>query len=207
MQTFLPYPNYALSAHVLDSQRLGKQRVECMQILRSLAQRETMRNAGWLRHPAVQMWRGHERSLMLYLDCCITEWVRRGYNNTMLMTSEPGSSEQRGIPETWLWREIVHPAWLGHERMHASHRAALLHKDPAWYAQFCWDEHAVLDYWWPGPRPEAGQQIVNVATGQVLLVLLSRDGVLDCSDEATGDRCTLPEAQVTLRVWDRARGA
>lgn len=33
MQTFLPYPSGRKSAKVLDNRRLGKQRVECLQIL------------------------------------------------------------------------------------------------------------------------------------------------------------------------------
>ncbi len=36
MQTFLPYPDFARSAAVLDPARLGKQRVETLQILRAL---------------------------------------------------------------------------------------------------------------------------------------------------------------------------
>ena len=35
MQTFMPYPDYSESARCLDRQRLGKQRVEAFQILRS----------------------------------------------------------------------------------------------------------------------------------------------------------------------------
>ena len=37
MQTFLPYSNYPASARVLDNKRLGKQRVEVLQILKALA--------------------------------------------------------------------------------------------------------------------------------------------------------------------------
>ena len=33
MQTFLPYPDFARSARVLDRKRLGKQRVETLQVL------------------------------------------------------------------------------------------------------------------------------------------------------------------------------
>ena len=36
MQTFLPYPDFAESAKVLDNKRLGKQRVECLQIMKAL---------------------------------------------------------------------------------------------------------------------------------------------------------------------------
>lgn len=36
MQTFLPYPNFKASARVLDTKRLGKQRVENLQIMSAL---------------------------------------------------------------------------------------------------------------------------------------------------------------------------
>lgn len=36
MQTFLPYPNFVASARVLDNKRLGKQRVENLQIMQVL---------------------------------------------------------------------------------------------------------------------------------------------------------------------------
>lgn len=37
MQTFLPYPDFRQSAKVLDRARLGKQRVECLQLARAIA--------------------------------------------------------------------------------------------------------------------------------------------------------------------------
>ena len=43
MQTFLPYADFAESARALDQKRLGKQRVEVIQIVRALT-RETY---GW----------------------------------------------------------------------------------------------------------------------------------------------------------------
>jgi hypothetical protein len=36
LQTFLPYPDFAASAQALDQRRLGKQRVEALQVLRAL---------------------------------------------------------------------------------------------------------------------------------------------------------------------------
>lgn len=48
MQTFLPYSDFALCAKVLDNKRLGKQIVECRQIMQCLlGLRE-----GWRNHPA-----------------------------------------------------------------------------------------------------------------------------------------------------------
>lgn len=70
MQTFLPYERFIRSAEVLDWERLGKQRVEVLQILQSLAGLNR-----WTNHPAVRMWRGHELSLMDYgFDIC-AEWA------------------------------------------------------------------------------------------------------------------------------------
>ena len=51
MQTFLPYPDFTASAAALDPRRLGKQRVEALQVLRGL----TVAGYGWRHHPAVRM--------------------------------------------------------------------------------------------------------------------------------------------------------
>jgi hypothetical protein len=45
--------------------------------------------------------------------------------------------------------ELFHPPWLGMPEFHASHRAALLAKKPAYYAQFGWTEEPSLEYFWP----------------------------------------------------------
>lgn len=53
MQTFLPYKSFAESAACLDNKRLGKQRVEVLQILKALHNP----SYGWQNHPAVKMCR------------------------------------------------------------------------------------------------------------------------------------------------------
>jgi hypothetical protein len=154
MQTFLPYPNMAMSVHVLDDKRLGKQRVECMQILRALLDPEG--SPGWVNHPATKMWRGYERALGFYMTLAIREWIRRGYNNTMNAQYglKDGTKEPQWIP--WILPNdffqqgpIVNPPWMGDERLHSSHRAVLLHKDPDWYAQWGWTEQPAEKCWWP----------------------------------------------------------
>lgn len=132
VQTFLPYSDFRRSARALDPRRLGKQRVEAWQILRTL-RGETQ---GWRHHPAVRMWRGHEEALGAYMDACIDEWVGRGYRNAMLRS---GARARRL------------PAWLGDEAFHASHRANLLRKEPGWYARLGWTEDPSLPYVWPEP--------------------------------------------------------
>ena len=43
MQTFLPFQDFAASAKVLDMKRLGKQRVETLQVLKAI----TTTDYGW----------------------------------------------------------------------------------------------------------------------------------------------------------------
>jgi len=78
VQTFLPYANFAASAAVLDVRRLGKQRVEALQILRAL----TREVYGWKRHPAVLMWAGYEEGLAAYGLTMCAEWIDRGHADT-----------------------------------------------------------------------------------------------------------------------------
>lgn len=133
MQTFLPYPSFQRSARCLDRLRLGKQRVEALQILSTL--RGT--SSGWVNHPAVRMWRGAETLLAVYAMAMIQEWTARGYKNNMVLPE---------IPDLAKFEE---PAWLGDENFHASHRSNLLRKDPKHYGQFGWTEPTDLPYIWP----------------------------------------------------------
>jgi hypothetical protein len=135
MQTFLPYNDFEKSAQVLDRQRLGKQRVEVLQLLKALAG-ETK---GWVNHPAAKMWRGYENALAIYGMVICTEWIKRGYKDTCFAKI----MEYRNYD-----RAIVVPKWLGREDFHASHRSNLLRKNPEYYSQFGWDESPDLPYVW-----------------------------------------------------------
>ena len=78
MQTFLPYEIFEETASVLDWRRLGKQRVEGMQIINAIEN-----GTGWKHHPIVKMWTPYVDSLKYYTNVIIDEWVSRGYNNNM----------------------------------------------------------------------------------------------------------------------------
>jgi len=83
MQTFLPHEDFSISASILDDKRLGKQRVEALQIYNVLVGNLTKKGKpykGWLRHPAVLMWDGHVEALLLYKNKMIEEWILRGFN-------------------------------------------------------------------------------------------------------------------------------
>lgn len=136
MQTFLPFPDFAVSAAHLDYRRLGKQRVETWQILQAL----TRPDYGWQNHPAVKMWCGHSWALRDYGLAICDEWCSRGYNDTM--TARFLDFEVEGSARDF-------PLWLGDAAFHSSHRAALLFKDPEHYSQFGWSEKPQLNYVWP----------------------------------------------------------
>lgn len=134
MQTFLPYPDFAATATVLDARRLGKQWVEALQVLRGL----TVPGYGWRHHPAVKMWAGYEEALVVRygLEICQV-WNARGHADTCAtsLTTELacrcGVSPVRRQPELAEAREL--PPWLGDPALHLSHQAALLRKDPQHY--------------------------------------------------------------------------
>ena len=135
MQTFLPYPDFAASARVLDNRRLGKQRVETIQLLNAL----TDQTKGWKNHPAAKMWARHIPALVAYGAYICEEWKRRGYRDTC-------DEKIRAFAEPSLASQ---PWWIGDPSFHASHRSNLLRKDPKHYGQFGWTESPDLPYIWP----------------------------------------------------------
>lgn len=124
MQTFLPYPNFEKSLNCLDYRRLGKQRVEAMQLLKGQ----------WPNHPASKMWRGYEEALKLYHNLAIKTWIGRGFKNNMSLFDVG---------------DVVLPPWFGDDRFHAAHRSNLLRKNSEFYSQYGWTEEDNLEYWWP----------------------------------------------------------
>lgn len=138
MQTFLPHPDYKLSASVMDMRRLGKQRVETWQIIKAL----TEPGYGWKNHPAVKMWRGHVPSLIEYGIAMIEEWRSRGYKDTML----PRFIAIRDL------NNAIAPYWIGDSAFHASHRSKLLSKNFDWYSKYGWAEAPGLEYVWPSTK-------------------------------------------------------
>jgi len=148
MQTFLPYADFTRSARVLDDRRLGKQRVEALQILRAL----TRESYGWKHHPAVLMWRGHEEALGAYAVAICREWCRRGHADTceVKILDDLRAAGVRPPPRSQ--RELKQagqlPSWLGDRALHRSHRSALARKDPGHYGKH-FSEPDDLPYVWP----------------------------------------------------------
>ena len=157
MQTFLPYPNTWASARCLDTKRLGKQRVECKQILLTLGvdvgEHRGNPESRWRNHPAVRMWRGHELALAEYAEIMCLAWRQRGFKDTL---RDQFGEVAYGLNQAALGNKrfffsspASSPNWLGYDRLHASHRSNLLRKDQQHYGRFGWEETADLPYWWP----------------------------------------------------------
>jgi len=146
MQTFLPYESFRASAEVIDTKRLGKQRVEAKQILIALGcdvgEHKGNPVSRWRNHPAVKMWRGHEPFLVDYAMSVCVEWISRGCKDTL-------HPQFHGLSLRLASGVFERPSWLGDDAVHASHRSNLLRKDLRHYSRFGWTEPDDLEYVWP----------------------------------------------------------
>lgn len=145
MQTFIPVPSFTETAKILDYRRLGKQRVEAKQLLIIVTGRN--KTSAWTKHPAAIMWMRYPNALYAYMEIMCKEWIQRGYNSTLHLTIRQDFAD---VTQDILANGIQYPPWLGDPALHASHRAALLFKEPKHYAQFNWAEKPELNYIWPG---------------------------------------------------------
>jgi predicted DNA-binding transcriptional regulator AlpA len=134
MQTFLPHENYGVSARCLDDKRLGKQRVEAWQIVKAL--RGDYNDTGaWVNHPATRMWAGHINELCNYGAVMCTEWVKRGFQDSLY---DQFTNAIDGTDAT--------PWWVNSELLHLTHRSNLIRKDSDYYT---FDVPYNIPYVWP----------------------------------------------------------
>jgi hypothetical protein len=152
MQTFVPEDTFGACAAVLDNKRLGKQRVEVLQILRA----RTGGSWGWRNHPATQMWAGHEAGLCAYGIAICDEWTGRGYKDTC-------ADKMRAIIEP---DPTDLPWWWGNVDVIQSHRSNLVRKAPDFYRPRYSDVPDSLPYLWAKPDGslEVGKAPIGVTT-------------------------------------------
>ena len=134
MQTYLPYADFAASARALDPRRLGRQRVEALQVLRAL----TTPGSAWRHHPAVLMWRGHAEALGSYGVTVCRAWFVLGFADSCELRLREELAAAGALPP-----------WLGDPALHRSHRSNLVRKDPAFYKERFPDVPDDLPYVWP----------------------------------------------------------
>jgi hypothetical protein len=140
MQTFLTNRDPCVTAESLDTKRLGKQRLEAIQILRILLGK--VDSKAWRNHPAVRMWKGYEPYLLKrYLRAILDEWVKRGYKN---MKCEEHYNELLLIVKDMKPEE---PSWFS-DQLFISHQSNLVRKLPGYYRQL-FDVPDNIPYLWP----------------------------------------------------------
>lgn len=148
MQTFLPYPDFERSARALDAKRLGKQRVETIQVVRAL----TRPGYGWANHPATLMWKGFEEALGRYGFVCCEVWCELGFGDTCAATIL-ADLQSSGIATVRSQEELAAagalPPWLGDADLHRSHQSSLVRKDPSHYRPLFPEVPDDLPYFWP----------------------------------------------------------
>jgi hypothetical protein len=149
VQTFLPYADFDRSARVLDLKRLGKQRVEVIQIVRAL----TVPGYAWKTHPAVLMWQGYEEALGRYGLAMCDVWVERGFGDTCAATIADDLATF-GIAtirtEQALREADAVPPWdVDGDPVLESHRSALVRKDPDLYGPLFPEADPSVPYVWP----------------------------------------------------------
>ena len=152
MQTFTPYSSFEASARALDTKRLGKQRVEVIQIVRAL----TIPGYGWASHPAVLMWKGYEEALGRYGLTMCDVWLELGFGDTCAATiaadlRKVGVLTIRGFDE--LKEAQALPGWVFDSALHVSHQSSLVRKDPEHYRPLFPDVPDDIEYLWPVRSP------------------------------------------------------
>lgn len=134
-------------AKLLDYRRLGKQRVEAMQIIDAINSLESNdEKVAWKNHPAVKMWmhsdtkiqKQYLNALKYYLNCMIDEWVNRGYKNEM---------KHKKVIEP-----VIMPWWFTNKYIQLTHKCSLMRKDEKYYSFLETDEtkeNIKYGYIWP----------------------------------------------------------
>lgn len=144
MQTFIPYTNIKKSAKVLDNKRLGKQRVEAIQIARCLLGY----TEGWCHHTVTKMWKYHESFLInIYLKTIMSEWENRGMKNDKCKIHYEYLSK---VLQSY---KPIKPWWMNDRRYFLRfcrrHKSNLIRKYPEYYRDKFPGIPDNLPYLWP----------------------------------------------------------
>jgi hypothetical protein len=139
MQTFITDFDLEKSAKNLDYKRLGKQRVETIQIANECL---GLKN-GWQNHPAIKMWKGYEKYLILeYLYLHLLEWQNRGYKSPKCL--EHYERLKKNVKNL----NFIKPFWITEEFIE-SHRSNLIAKKYEHYKPLFPNTKEGLSYIWP----------------------------------------------------------
>ena len=206
MQTFLPYADFARSAAVLDQRRLGKQRVEVIQVVRAL----TVPGYAWRHHPAALMWEGYEEALGAYGVAVVEAWRALGFGDTCESTIRADLAAF-GVTAIRAQEELAAggalPPWLGDEAIHRSHRSALVRKDPERYRPLFADVPDDLPYLWPVRSPAVLEAEARRAAAQEARAARAAAKVVADAERAARRRSAAAKRAARTRKANRAAAA
>lgn len=201
VQTFVPWPSFAETAAALDTRRLGKQRVEVIQIARAIL----VPGYGWASHPATLMWSDHVQALESYLGAICDEWAARGFDDTCRATVRTDLTAAGVLGGVRTQRELAEagllPEWLGDEALHRSHRSALLRKDLAHYGNLFPDDPDDLPYVWPVRSP--GAVVAEERRARAAVTRAERQARRQADD---AERARRRRSAAARRGWRTRRG-
>jgi hypothetical protein len=184
--TFVISSHTKVTARTLDDRRLGKQRVEAAQIISILENKNG--KVGFKQHPMVKCWEGYILALKDYCNIMIEEWILRGKNNTM---------EYYDIPTD---ETVQYPPWYYNEKVHHSHMARLLQKDPTYYKDIpllknCPLECLEYGYIWPNKWSKEQLDTLSISelseekSKDIICKAIKKNGI-PCNNKATyGEFC------------------
>ena len=158
MQTFMPHQSFEASAAVLDNKRLGKQRIENLQIAMALVGNGGLRG-GWKAHPAARMWHGHLAWLVLYQQAICHEWITvRGFRDTCWektlanLARDPQASRDWEALSSSGIHDVPRPWFLDSDVLRLTHRDNLVRKAPELYLKHFGPLRSELAYVWTEDR-------------------------------------------------------
>jgi hypothetical protein len=201
VQTFLPFADFERSARALDARRLGKQRVETIQVVRAL----TRPGYGWANHPAVLMWKGFEEALGRYGFTCCDVWTQLGFGDTCAVTIATDLSAA-GVTAVRIQSALASagalPPWLGDEALHRSHQSSLLRKDPGHYGPLFPGVPDDLPYVWPVRSQAVIEAERRRAENQALRELRALE-----RERLAAERSRRRRSRAAKKAWQTRRNA
>jgi hypothetical protein len=129
MQVFITDPSMQVSASNLDSVRLHKQMIECMQLWRAIAGEAP----GWRNHCVTRLWEKYPNELLKFAWVCRDELIKRGYSPWAPYLACPNT-------------HIV-PDFFNNDFYLSAMRSHLLSKDEGYYRELGWRELPIPGYW------------------------------------------------------------
>ena len=160
MNIWLPYDNFYASAKCLSNVHLDELINSIVLTLKAQRKVNLKENQmHWMQNPTVKLWKCSTVALMFYGIIATDQRMDRGFESPMadsfLYGYEPhiyayaSSLVVRKPTMIALQKECGLPNWFGQNKLHASHRAALLALDIAHYSKFGWPEKPALNIYYP----------------------------------------------------------